>query len=104
MHADIESRRESLRSLCRQYGVERLEAFGSATREHHIDPSRRDIDMLVEFEAERRNDLLAFDNLRSELEALFGRRVDLVDRAALLESRNSLRRDAILREAQSVVR
>lgn len=48
MTSVIEQHREQLTALCRKYRVKRLEVFGSAARER-FDPSRSDIDLLVEF-------------------------------------------------------
>jgi predicted nucleotidyltransferase len=59
----------------RRYGVERISVFGSFARGKPSDES--DVDILVEFEPERKS----FDNflgLAEFLEELFGRRVDLL--------------------------
>jgi predicted nucleotidyltransferase len=70
---------EAIRSLCREYGVARLEVFGSATRDD-FDPERSDIDLLVDFASG--TDLgpwmSRFFELRDRLVALLGRDVDLV--------------------------
>jgi uncharacterized protein len=81
MIADIASRREELRELCRRFHVRRLDLFGSAARED-FDPERSDLDFLVEFQPEA----LSFDiyfGLKESLEALFGRSVDLVEPGAI---------------------
>jgi len=44
----IEPRREAIRELCARYGVARLEAFGSASRDD-FRPGESDLDLLVEF-------------------------------------------------------
>ena len=49
-----------------------------------------------------RNDLAAFADFKDELEALLGRPVDLVERAAVEASRNYIRRRRILAEAEAV--
>lgn len=69
----------ALESLCRQYGVQRLEVFGSAA-EADMDSAVNDVDFLVEFAPEQdlgpwMRHYFAF---RSELQALLGRSVDLV--------------------------
>lgn len=73
-----------LASLCRQFGVRRLEVFGSAARQHDFDPERSDVDLIVEFEsgAARKSWANYFD-LKTGLEALFGRPVDLIEQGAL---------------------
>ncbi len=83
MHAAVESKREELAALCRQFGVKRLEVFGSAAR-NDFDESRSDIDLLVEF-AERPDTrgLGPFFSLKDALERLFARPVDLVEASAV---------------------
>ncbi len=83
MRRAIAERSERLADLCCRYGVQRLDLFGSATRTD-FDKMRSDIDLLVQFEKE--SPLGAFDRymcLKEELEALFGRQVDLVEANAL---------------------
>jgi len=102
MHAQIEERRGDLAAICRRYGVERLEVFGSAARESGFDPDRSDADFLVTFAPTERTDLAAFTDLKEALERLLGRPVDLVEREAIEDSRNYLRRRAILNGAVTV--
>ena len=97
MQADIEKKRDALAALCRQYGVARLEVFGSAARDVGFDPNRSDADFLVTFKDIARNDLTAFTDLKDALERLLGRPVDLVEREAIEMSRNFIRRRAILK-------
>ena len=102
MHADIAERRSQLSALCRRYGVVRLEVFGSAARGTDFDPQRSDADFLVTFTETARDDFAGFADLKDALEALLGRRVDLVDREAVEASRNYIRRRRILAEAEPV--
>jgi len=95
----LADQRAALEELCRRYGVVRLEVFGSATRPDDFNPARSDVDLLVEFVSpslEYRN----FGDLQQALEALLERRVDLVERKAVEESRNHIRRDSILSAAE----
>ncbi len=80
----------------------RLEVFGSAARGEDFDPTRSDADFLVEFAPETRFDHAGFLDLKEALEALLGRPVDLVDRPAAENSRNWIRRQSILDDAQPV--
>lgn len=102
MRIEIAEKRDALAALCRRYGVTRLEVFGSASRGTDYGIERSDMDFLVTFSNETRNDLAAFVDLKEALEALLGRPVDLVEREAIESSRNFLRRRIILKEAQSV--
>lgn len=78
MIALIENQRSQVAELCRRLRVRRLELFGSAARDD-FDPARSDIDVLVEFEPDSSVPALeAYFGLKEALEALFGRRVDLV--------------------------
>ncbi|HEX5278608.1 MAG TPA: nucleotidyltransferase domain-containing protein [Micropepsaceae bacterium] len=102
MRIEIAEKRDALAALCRRYGVTRLEVFGSASRGTDYGIERSDMDFLVTFNNETRNDLATFVDLKEALEALLGRPVDLVEREAIESSRNFLRRRIILKEAQSV--
>jgi len=71
-----------LAAICRQYGVARLELFGSAA-DGSFDPARSDFDFLVEFgdiADDQRFD--AYFGLLHALESLFDRHVDLVEAGA----------------------
>ena len=98
MIADIATRRDELRELCRRFGVRRLAVFGSAAREADFDPARSDIDFLVEF-ATGEDDLARFLDFKAAAEALLSRRIDLVDRKAIEASRNYIRKRHILADA-----
>jgi predicted nucleotidyltransferase len=102
MHRDIAERQLKLAELCQRYGAIRLEVFGSAARGDDFDPARSDADFLVTFTPAARKDLAAFANFKDELEALLGRPVDLIERAAVEASRNYIRRRRILAEAEAV--
>ena len=103
MHADIANKRDALIALCRRYDVARLEVFGSAARDADFKPGRSDADFLVEFKPESRlPPLEQFFGLAEALEQLLGRPVDLVERKALEQSRNYIRRRSILKDATVV--
>ncbi|EJW13188.1 DNA polymerase, beta domain protein region [Rhodovulum sp. PH10] len=103
MDAILTTHRAALRDLCRRHGVVRLEVFGSAARRRDYDPLRSDIDLLVTFAPEVRNDLAAFAAFHDAVETLLGRPVDLVEREAVEASRNALRRRRILAEAEPLL-
>ncbi len=91
MHATVEQKRIELQSLCRRFGVARLDVFGSAARAADFDAETSDVDFLVEFEPPD-DGLVRYLDFRDELQALFGRSVDLVDRKDVETSRNYIRR------------
>jgi hypothetical protein len=101
MHHAIAEKREALAALCRRFGVRRLEVFGSAARGTDFDARRSDADFLVSFSPQAA-DLSHFIDFKEALEALLGRSVDHVEREALEASRNYIRRQSILAEAEPI--
>src|SRR5215470_8832729 len=83
MHHLIEAKRGELAQVCAQYHVRRLELFGSATGER-FNQDTSDLDLLVEFHAlSPREHADAFFGLMEDLQQMFGRPVDLVERRAI---------------------
>lgn len=79
MHPLIQQHRKALESVCRDFGVSRLDVFGSAARGDDFDPQCSDVDFLVEFSSDQTEfSLEQFLALRSELSDILGRPVDLV--------------------------
>jgi predicted nucleotidyltransferase len=70
---------EAIRALCREFGVARLEVFGSVCTSE-FDPERSDIDFLVEYPEDYEYGpwLARYFDLKDRLEQLLGRGVDLV--------------------------
>ncbi len=79
MIAALEDRREGIAEICRQYGVRRLEVFGSAADDTY-DPQRSDVDFLVEFPPgeDLGPGMTRYFALKEALESLLGSPVDLV--------------------------
>ena len=79
----VARRKRQIRNLCRRHHVKRLDVFGSAVN-GDFRPDESDIDFLVEFDdsIEGQRFETRF-KLNEELEALFGRSVDLVDNSAI---------------------
>lgn len=74
LQAKLELRRE----LCERYGVERLELFGSAAR-GEFDPANSDLDFIVQMNGRREPGYARrFYEFAEAIEALYGRRVDLL--------------------------
>lgn len=79
----LEKHLPQIESLCRKYGVERLEAFGSAARGNFY-PATSDIDFLVEFVDQGwKGSFRRYMGLKHDLEDLLGFSVDLVEPAAI---------------------
>jgi hypothetical protein len=96
----VEIPEKSMAEFCRRRHIRRLDLFGSVLREDFRPDS--DIDVLVEFEAGSEPGLLQFSAIERELEAILGRKVDLVEREAVEQSENYIRRRHILRSLKPV--
>jgi len=102
MHAEILRHRETLVALCRRHGVARLDVFGSAARGVDFDPARSDVDLLVEFAPSTPRRLAALLDFEAEAGRVLARPVEVVDRRAIEESENYIRRRRILAEAEAL--
>ena len=96
---DLHIDRDRLADLCRHYGIERLELIGSFARGDAGPES--DVDVLVTFKPGVRIGL-EFVRLKEELEALFGREVDLLTRASVENSPNKYFRRFALRRTEAI--
>jgi predicted nucleotidyltransferase len=75
----IQQNRAALTDACRRFEVARLDLFGSAVT-GMFDPAASDVDFLVVFQGTGKvNAVDRYFGLLSELENLFGRKVDLID-------------------------
>ena len=105
MHSFIEHRLGDIAGVCRKHQVRRLEVFGSAARGSDFDPASSDADFLVEFAADASNRLEGYFNLKSALEELLQRRVDLIEAAAVrnpyLQAGISQARETVYAHSQS---
>jgi len=96
----IDDHMEDLRDLCRQFGVKRLEVFGSALVEAAFDPDRSDVDFLVEFAPmEPVRHAKAYFGLLAALQDLFARPIDLVEAGAV---KNPYLRESIDKGCQQI--
>jgi uncharacterized protein len=86
--------RDEIAVICGRWGVAELSLFGSALRGDFRPES--DIDLLVRFLPGEEHGLLAFSRMQRELEAIFGRPVDLVAERAVERSENRIKRRHIL--------
>lgn len=87
-------------AFCKRHHIRRLALFGSVLREDFGPGS--DVDVLVEFEEGVTYTFKDLDLMEAELAAVFGLPVDLVDRMAVEQSPNYIRRRAILRSAEVI--
>ncbi len=97
MHPLIAKHRDEISALCQEYGVKRLEVFGSVMTDA-FDPQHSDIDFIIEYPDGYDFGLwlTRYFELKDRLEALLGRSVDLVMAGAMrrrhfIESANETR-------------
>jgi predicted nucleotidyltransferase len=88
---EIDISESQLAELCRKWKVTELSLFGSILRDDFGPDS--DVDVLVVFQADAPWSMWDLMDMKAELEALFGRSVDLVEKEAL---RNPWRKQRIL--------
>ena len=99
MPLDLDSDRQRLDDLCRRYRVATLDLFGSRAKGTARPDS--DVDLIVTF-VDERTPGLGFVTMAEELEALFGRSVDLLVRDTVDRDENLLRRQSILSRTKSL--
>jgi hypothetical protein len=86
--------------FCQRWDIIEFAIFGSAlSSDFHSDS---DVDILVTFEPHAKVSLFEMVQMQDELRIIFGREVDLISKSGLYNSRNYLRRKAILESAQVI--
>jgi predicted nucleotidyltransferase len=99
MIALLTDNRDKIAQLCSQLAVNRLDVFGSAVTDQ-FDPSRSDVDFVVEFNRHDEPGILdRYLALAERLEALLRRPVDLVTTASI---RNPYFRETIEATKESI--
>ncbi len=94
----IEIDKDKLRDFCRRWKITEFALFGSVVRPEEFGPDS-DVDVLVTFSEDAPWSLLHMVDMKGELEALFGREVDLLTRFGVEKSLNRNRRERILNSA-----
>ena len=89
--------RERIEEFCRKWRVQQFSLFGSVLRDDFGPES--DVDVLIAFQEAVPWSLWDWTEMVAELEGIFGRRVDLVERSGL---RNPFRRQEILRTQEVI--
>lgn len=92
---------EQIAEFCRKWNVSEFALFGSVLRDDFRPDS--DVDVLVSFPSyEATPSLFDHVEMQDELAEMFGRPVDLLTRGGVEDSRNPIRRQAILESARVV--
>ena len=97
MYLPIDLDRPTIAEYCQKWKIERLELFGSILRSDFRKDS--DVDFLVTLKPGVRYGL-AWVHMADELEAIVGRKVDLISRPSIERSENWIRRRSILNGAR----
>ena len=100
MNARIALPSDGLTAFCERWRITELALFGSVLRDDFGPDS--DVDVLVSFEPRVLHTLLDIVRMQEELSGMFGRMVDLIERTAVEQSRNYIRRKAILQSAETI--
>ena len=91
---------DAIRAFCRKWKVVELDLFGSVLSSS-FGPSS-DVDILLAYAEDAHITLFDEGQMQEELEALFGRQVHFMTKRAVEDSRNPIRRRAILESATPV--
>jgi uncharacterized protein len=104
MHMTVEEKlrvsKETIAEFSRKWKITEFALFGSVLREDFRSDS--DVDVLVTFSPDSDWGVEHLLDMKEELEALFGRAVDLVEKRLVEESRNYIRRKHILSHMEAV--
>jgi predicted nucleotidyltransferase len=92
--------KETIEKFCKKWKITEFALFGSVLREDFRPDS--DVDVLVTFSPDSDWGIEHLLDMKEELEALFGRAVDLVEKRLVEESRNYIRRKHILSHMEAV--
>ena len=91
---------EPLNEFCHRWKVSELAVFGSALHENYSLES--DLDLLISFKKDAQWGLFDLVNMESELGIIFNKEIDLVEKNAVTNSANYIRRKGILDDAQII--
>ncbi len=98
VHIDIPQ--DQIATFCRKWKITELALFGSVLRDDFRPDS--DVDVLVTFLPESHHTLFDLVHAQDELQAIMGRKVDLVERKAVERSENYIRRKHILSSVEPI--
>ncbi|MBC7815054.1 MAG: nucleotidyltransferase family protein [Burkholderiales bacterium] len=91
---------EALADFCQRHHIRKLALFGSVLRDDFGPDS--DIDVLVDFAPDQRPSLFELVDMKTELEVIFQREVDVIDWLGIERDPNYIRRQYILNSVQTI--
>jgi hypothetical protein len=97
----IQIDRAKIAEFCRKWRITEFSLFGSVLRDDFRPDS--DVDVMVSFTPEAGWSLLDLARMEQELETLFDRPVDLVERSGIERSRNPFRKRSALASAERLL-
>jgi hypothetical protein len=92
--------KQKIAEFCRKWRITEFSLFGSVLRDDFGPDS--DVDVLVSFEPRVRIGLHELYEIEQDLERLFGRKADFVERKAVEQSPNWIRRRHILENLEPI--
>ena len=100
MDAHIDMPSDKIVAFCKRWQIVELALFGSVLRDDFGPES--DVDVLVRFDPQARHTLFDLAQMQDELSRTIGREADLIERAAVEQSPNYIRRRSILQSAETI--
>lgn len=97
MRPKVRIEKDKIAQFCRRWKIREFALFGSILRDDFRPDS--DVDVLVTFTADAGWSYWEFPDMQDELEGMFGRRVELLEKETL---RNPYRRHQILNNLEVV--
>lgn len=91
---------DEIESFCQHWNITKLEIFGSATTGALTDSS--DIDLLVEYSPSFERTMADQIRIQNEIEALFGREVDLITKNSITKNPNPIFLDSVMRSLVTI--
>jgi len=91
---------KEIKQFCRKWNIRELSLFGSSLTDKFNNDS--DIDILISFNENSHYGLFELAEMKSDLEKIYGRDVDLVTRKSVEKSGNYIRRESILSNLKSI--
>jgi predicted nucleotidyltransferase len=96
----VDAPREKIVAFCEKWDVREFAFFGSVLTDNFRSGS--DIDIFIDFKPGARRTLFDLVSMTDELKDIFGREVDLLTKTGVQQSRNYIRRKAILSSLEVV--
>jgi uncharacterized protein len=90
---------DQIKSFCEKWKITEFSLFGSVLTDEFRPDS--DVDVLVTFAEDVHWTLFDLVDMEDELKTILGQEVDLVERVAVVQSSNYIRRKAILSSART---